>query len=73
MIVALSWFSEAPYTEDNFFGITMYWSNYSLKDYRKTLTEIGFTILETTVIGHSYREASAIPSERHPLIFARKG
>lgn len=73
LLATLNWFSEAPYTENSFFGVTMYWSNYSLTDYKKTITEIGFTILEATVIGHGYREASAIPGERHPLIFARKG
>ena len=73
LLATLSLFSEAPYTEDDFYGITMYWSNYSLEDYKSILTEIGFTILESTIIGHGYQEASAIPSEHHPLIFARKG
>jgi len=68
----LTRYSEAPYTEDDFFGVTMYWSNYGIKDYERILTEVGFTILVSTVIGHGYRESDAIPSERHPFILARK-
>ena len=72
LLATLTWFSEAPYTEDDFFEVTMYWSNYGLEDYEKILTEIGFTILEATVIGHGYRKSRAIPVERHPFILARK-
>ena len=39
------------YTEDDFFGVTMYWSNYSLEEYRKMLAEIGFTLLATSTVG----------------------
>jgi len=73
LLATVSQFSEAPYTEDDFHGVTMYWSNLGLEDYKKTLSEIGFALLETTVIGHGYREASGTPEECHPLIFARKG
>jgi SAM-dependent methyltransferase len=62
--------AEEAYTEDDFFGVTMYWSNYGLDDYRRLLTEIGFVLLDTTVIGHGYGDEH--PAEVHPLIFAQK-
>ncbi len=71
LLMAVTRFAEAPYTEDDFFGVTMYWSNYGLDDYQKMLTEIGFKLLETTVIGHGYAEDKPAPAEQHPLIFAQ--
>ena len=64
-IGTLSFWNEAAYTEDDFFGVTMYWSNYSLDEYKQILEGIGFNLLETTIIGHG-------PDERHPLVFAQK-
>ena len=63
--------AEAAYTEANFFGVTMYWSNYGLEDYRAILTQTGFKLLETTAIGHGYTEATQTQAEHHPLIFAQ--
>ncbi len=50
----------------------MYWSNLGLEGYKKTLLERGFGLLESTVIGHGYREEADTPEEHHPVIFARK-
>ncbi len=72
LLATVAVFNEAAYTEDDFFGETMYWSNYSLDEYRDILTETGFKLLETTTIGHGYNEASQTREERHPLVFARK-
>jgi len=63
--------AEAAYTEDDFFDITMYWSNYGLEDYKTILMQIGFKLLDTTVIGHGYKEEYQTPAEQHPLIFAQ--
>ena len=63
---------EAAYTEDDFFGVTMYWSNYGLEDYKEILTRVGFNILETSVTGHGYAEAHQAPLENHPLVLAQK-
>jgi len=49
----------------------MYWSNYGLDDYQQNLTEIGFNLLETSVVGHSYHTIEKILEEKHPLIFAQ--
>lgn len=72
LLATVSSLNEAPYTEDDFFGITMYWSNYGLEDYKKIIAGIGFTVLETTVVGHGYRGGVQASDERHPLIYARK-
>lgn len=69
LLATVTPFAEAAYTEDDFFAVTMYWSNYGLEDYRALLTQIGFTLLETTVIGHGYTAETR--TEQHPLIFAQ--
>ncbi len=65
--------SEAPYTEEDFFGVTMYWSNYGLGEYEAMLDAVGFHILATGSIGHGYQKTHDTPEERHPFIFAQKG
>jgi cyclopropane fatty-acyl-phospholipid synthase-like methyltransferase len=71
LLATLTFAAEAAYTEDDFFGVTMYWSNYGLDDYQAILTEIGFKLLETTSIGHGYTTEKPAPSEYHPLILAQ--
>jgi ubiquinone/menaquinone biosynthesis C-methylase UbiE len=71
LLVTVSDIAEEAYTEDDFFDVTMYWSNYGLEDYKTILAQIGFKLLDTTVIGHGYIEETQTPSERHPLIFAQ--
>ena len=72
LLCTLTRFTEEAYTEDDFFGVTMYWSNYGLEDYKEILTRVGFSLLETYVIGHGYTEAHQVPHEHHPLVFAQK-
>ena len=72
LLCTLTGCSEEAYTEDDFFGITMYWSNYGLEDYKEILTRIGFNLLENSVIGHGYTEARQASHENHPLVFAQK-
>ena len=64
--------NEAPYTEDDFFGVSMYWSNFSLEEYREILQETGFTLLNTTILGHGYTQTHEAREETHPLVFAQK-
>jgi len=71
LLATVTLFSEAAYTEDDFFDVTMYWSNYGLEDYKTILTQIGFKLLDTTIIGHGYTEEYQTPAEQHPLIFAQ--
>jgi len=73
LLVTVSQNSEEPYTEDDFFGVTMYWSNFGLEEYQKLLGEIGFNVLDTGVVGHGFSESKQhSDDEHHPLIFAQK-
>ncbi len=65
----LSLWNEEPYTED-FFGVEMFWTNYSLEEYVELLNEIGFELLESSILNHGYSEDR--PAESHPLVFAQK-
>jgi SAM-dependent methyltransferase len=69
LLATLSARSEEAYTEDDFFDVSMYWSNYGLEEYKSILSQLGFELLETTVIGHGYTEEAE--TEQHPLVFSR--
>lgn len=71
LLATVTLIAEAAYTEDDFFDVPMYWSNYGLEDYKTILTQIGFKLLDTSVIGHGYTEEKHTPAEQHPLIFAQ--
>ena len=73
LMCTLSLDSEAGYTEDDFFGEKMYWSNYGLSESEEMLTRLGFTILRTEIIGHGLSEATYASSEQHPLVLAMRG
>ena len=64
LLCTLSHRNEAEYTEDDFHGVTMYWSNFSLGEYREMLTEIGFQMLARSTVGDV--------NESHPLVLARR-
>lgn len=64
--------AEDPYTEDDFFGTTMYWSSFGWRDYEKLLREAGFAIQGGRIIGHGYGADHVGPDERHPMVLARK-
>jgi ubiquinone/menaquinone biosynthesis C-methylase UbiE len=57
------------YTEDDFFGVRMYWSHYKADWYLEHLAGLGFRVAKRGVIGHGYRDTSA-PPERHPYVLA---
>ncbi|MEX2204997.1 MAG: class I SAM-dependent methyltransferase [Myxococcota bacterium] len=63
---------EDGYTEDGFFGVPMYWSNWGREDYVRMLEELGFELLATGTLGHGYSDSEARRPEAHPLLFARK-
>ena len=44
----LSHRNEDAYTEEVFFGVTMYWSNYGLAENLETLSEVGFEVSSTS-------------------------
>jgi SAM-dependent methyltransferase len=71
LLATFTKFSESAYTEDDFFDVTMYWSNYGLSDYKALLIENGFRLLESTVTDHGYTDAHQASSETHPILFAQ--
>ena len=75
LLCTLSHHSEEGYTEEGFFGVTMYWSNYSLEEYIEMLTGVGFVLPEIQSTGCGYAHEGATPetSEDHPLVLVRKG
>ena len=68
LLTTLTHFSEKAYTEDDFHGVTMYWSNHGLDEYKGILAEIGFRLLDS----RDYPEAHDQSDEHHPLVFAKK-
>ncbi len=72
LLATVSALSEPPYTEEDFFGVPMYWSHFSQGEYLSMLTTLGFTLLDASPIGHGYGPAYRGPEERHPLVFAQK-
>jgi ubiquinone/menaquinone biosynthesis C-methylase UbiE len=68
-LATLSLWNEEPYTED-FFGVEMFWTNFALEEYIGFLQDLGFEMLETSMLSHGYNEDR--PVETHPLVFARK-
>ena len=64
--------AEEAYTQDNFFGATMYWSNYGLAEYRTMLQRVGFQMLTTTIIGSGCANDPDTTTEQHPLVFAER-
>ena len=72
LMCTLSLDSATGYTEDDFFGEQMYWSNYGLSEYEEMLTGIGFSMLATRIIGHGLAEAMYASSEQHPLVLVRR-
>lgn len=72
ILLTLATENEPAYTEDNFFGTTMFWENYSLKEYENILSEKGIIILYSGVLNHGYNKENGIKEEIHPILFGRK-
>ncbi|MCY3957531.1 MAG: class I SAM-dependent methyltransferase [Chloroflexi bacterium] len=71
LLCTLSHHNEAGYTEDDFFGVTMYWSNYSLDEYLETLAGVGFNVLETSSTARGIEETTLEVTKDHPLVLAQ--
>ncbi len=72
LLCTLSHQSEPGYTEDDFHGVTMYWSNYSLGEYLGILAHSGFVVLETASTAYGYNEAGQGTIEDHPVVLAQR-
>jgi cyclopropane fatty-acyl-phospholipid synthase-like methyltransferase len=55
---------EAAYTEDDYFGREMYWSNFGIEEYRRLLVETGFELIGEWLLADS--------DEAHPLLLVRR-
>jgi cyclopropane fatty-acyl-phospholipid synthase-like methyltransferase len=71
-MATLSSFDESSYTEDGFFGVEMFWSNFGMERYRVMLADAGLAIAEESMAGHGYGDAEGQKPEAHPLVFAQK-
>lgn len=63
---------EDGYTEADFFGTTMYWSNFALEKYNQLFVDAGFTILHCGILNHGYADDYQGAVEKHPLLLAEK-
>lgn len=72
LLVSLARKDDGPgYTEDDFHGVTMYWSNFGLEVYRDIVKRAGFRIEQEGIVGHGYNDSE--PSEEiHPFIFCTR-
>jgi SAM-dependent methyltransferase len=71
-ITTLGIVDEESYTEDNFFGTTMYWSHFGTEQYRNMLLEIGFTILDHSSSSHGYTGEAGNKPENHATFVLQK-
>ncbi len=72
LLFTVARYDDGPgYTEDDFFGGTMYWSNFGTSTYKKFLTETGFQIEQEGIVGGGSKSIDA-PEEIHPFFFAVK-
>ncbi len=72
ILLTLALHDEEPYTEDDFFGAKMFWTNFDFMKYKNIFIEYGFDIIYDSIINHGYNDKFEGPEERHPIIFAKK-
>lgn len=59
--------SESDYVEDDFFGVRMFWSNFSQDETKILLRDAGFSLIWEGTTSHGYREEPMKP-EIHPVV-----
>ena len=70
LLITVARYDDGPgYTEDDFYGETMYWSNFGPETYRKILAETGFEIEQEGIAGGGLTEVDG-QNEVHPFFFA---
>ena len=67
LLASLAQHSEPGYTEDGFFGTSMYWSNFSKNESVDALRRAGFSLVWEGSTGHGYSDRNLEP-EQHPLV-----
>ena len=72
LLFTVARYDDGPgYTEDDFFGETMYWSNFGPSTYKKFLAETGFHIKQEGIVGGGSGSIDA-PEEVHPFFSPSK-
>ncbi len=71
LLCTLTGRNEEAYVEDDFFDVTMFWSNFGLDEYLVMLREVGFEVLDVGVTGAGWGEWVEAEEERHPLVLGR--
>jgi len=71
-LLTLTLLNEQGYIEDDFFGVEMFWENYSLKEYESILAKKGMEILYSGMLKHGYNEKYNGEGETHPILFGFK-
>jgi cyclopropane fatty-acyl-phospholipid synthase-like methyltransferase len=71
LLATVTRFREPAYTEQ-FFGVEMYWSNWSRDDYERMAREAGLRVRDAGAIGHGYSDGAERKVESHELLFAQK-
>ena len=71
-LLTLTLNNEDGYTEDDFFGVRMFWENFSLKEYEKILEGKGMKILNSGILEHGYNKTYKGAAEIHPILFGYK-
>ena len=71
LLCTLSHRNEDSYTEEDFFGVRMFWSNYGLSEYLVMLAGSGFEVVEVSSTSSGYEDTFKGVIEDHPLVLAR--
>jgi cyclopropane fatty-acyl-phospholipid synthase-like methyltransferase len=71
LLASLAMTDEGNYTEEDFFGVEMYWSNFDMPRYRTMLADASFDLLAEATLTHGYADSGA-PAETHPVVFAQR-
>ena len=70
-LATLSRFAEDDRTEEDFFGVTMFWSQLGFAEYEAEIARAGLDLLSVTMAGKGYVDDEG-PPETHPLVLAQK-
>lgn len=72
LLLTLSFHDEDPYIEEDFFGTSMFWSNYDLKSYVTILKDFGWKIRFVGVLEQEKKIGDPFYHESHPIVFGQK-
>ncbi len=71
-LCTLSRRDEEAHTEDDFFGVTMFWSSFELSKSSQMLRDVGFEVVEVSSTAGGWADEDEAAKEDHPLVLARR-